>query len=123
MSNEDRNCYSCRFAYVLTNSAPCLTCDKRAYSEYVPLYDKPSTKTETTKFFDEHYQGDIQPIEVMQALFTPEELRGFLKGNIVKYVLRLGKKDAPEKEATKIKRYAEWLYKSVKSEKIDPRED
>ena len=121
MSNEDRNCGYCIFSDVLANEEPCRNCYK--FALYQPRYSEPSTETETTKFFDEHYQGDIQPIEVMQALFTPEELRGFLKGNIVKYVLRLGKKDAPEKEATKIKRYAEWLYKSVKGTKIDPREN
>ena len=68
-----------------------------------------------------HYQTEIQPIEVMQANMTPEEFIGYLKGNIIKYTCRMGKKDSPEKEAAKIARYAEWLAKATKGEKIDPR--
>ena len=33
---------------------------------------------------------------VMQALLTPEEFRGFLKGNMIKYAMRQGKKDSPD---------------------------
>ena len=37
-----------------------------------------------------------QPWEVMEALLTPEEFRGFLKGNMIKYAMRQGKKDSPD---------------------------
>ena len=77
----------------------------------------------TNNYYDKHYQGDIQPIEVMQALFTPEELIGFIKGNILKYALRAGKKDAMDKEFAKIKRYAEWGELVSLGVKINPRED
>ena len=69
-----------------------------------------------------HYQTEIQPIEVMQANMTPAEFIGYLRGNIIKYTCRMGKKDTPEKEADKIARYAEWLAKATKGEKINPRE-
>ena len=36
--------------------------------------------------FESHYDGTIQPLEFMQAQMTQEEFRGFLKGNIIKYV-------------------------------------
>ena len=46
--------------------------------------------------YDKHYAGTAhQPIEVMQANMTHNEFVGFLKGNIIKYVCRLGKKDEP----------------------------
>ena len=70
---------------------------------------------------DEHYQGDVEPIELMQAQMTQEELIGFLKGNIIKYTSRCGKKDDPVKEVTKIKRYAGWLLDVLEGRKIDPR--
>lgn len=74
------------------------------------------------RWFDKHYQGEIQPIEVMQANMTNEEFIGFLRGNVIKYALRMGKKDAPLKETYKIIRYATWLAKAQLQEKINPRE-
>ena len=70
---------------------------------------------------DSHYQTAHQPIEVMQANMTKEELIGFLKGNIIKYACRCGRKDDPLKEADKIKRYAGWLVDVLQGKTIDPR--
>lgn len=77
--------------------------------------------TPASTYNDEHYQGDVEPIELMQAQMTPAELIGFLKGNIIKYTSRCGKKDDPVKEVTKIKRYAGWLLDVLEGRKIDPR--
>lgn len=71
--------------------------------------------------YDEHYQGDVQPIELMQSAMSTEAFMGFLRGNIIKYACRLGKKDDVAKETTKILRYAEWLDKVAKGEKVNPR--
>lgn len=70
---------------------------------------------------DAHYQTEVQPIEVMQANLSKAELVGFLKGNIIKYVCRCGRKDEVLKEAEKIKRYSDWLIVALKGERIDPR--
>lgn len=35
-----------------------------------------------------HYQGDIECIEAIEAQLSPEEYRGYLKGNVAKYVWR-----------------------------------
>ena len=43
--------------------------------------------------YDEHYKSEHQPIEVMQANMTNDELIGFLRGNIIKYALRFGRKE------------------------------
>lgn len=61
--------------------------------------------------YDDHYQGDVEPIELMQAQMTREAFMGFLRGNIIKYASRFGKKDNEStiKEAAKIRVYAEWL--------------
>ena len=42
--------------------------------------------------YDDHYQGDVEPIELMQAQMTREAFMGFLRGNIIKYASRFGKK-------------------------------
>ena len=70
---------------------------------------------------NKHYVTAHQPIEVMQANMTRDELIGFLKGNIIKYACRCGRKDAPLKEAEKIKQYAEWLCVVLSGGTIDPR--
>ena len=42
----------------------------------------------------DHYQTlEVQPWEVMQHLLTAEEFTGFLKGNIIKYSIRQGRKE------------------------------
>lgn len=68
-----------------------------------------------------HYNTAVQPIEVMQANMSQEELIGFLRGNIIKYACRYGKKDDVKKEAAKIKQYAEWLVDILDGKTIDPR--
>mgnify|MGYP000596532921 CR=1 FL=1 len=78
---------------------------------------KVSTRREITtvacnnsSYHDAHYKECIlEPILVMQDMFTKEELIGFLKGNILKYRLRMGHKDNVQKEMDKIKRYEDWL--------------
>lgn len=40
-----------------------------------------------------HYKNmGMQPWTVMQCVLTPEEFRGYLKGNIIKYGMRAGHK-------------------------------
>jgi hypothetical protein len=57
-----------------------------------------------------HYKNmPIQPWTVMEAVLTPEEFRGFLKGNLIKYSLRAGHKGAAEVDAEKAKHYLQKL--------------
>lgn len=95
--------------YVLTLPEEQLAHVKREEADRVPEH------------YDAHYLGDVQPIELMQSVMSPETFMGFLRGNIIKYASRLGKKDDVAKETTKILRYAEWLDKAAKGEKINPR--
>ena len=45
----------------------------------------------------QHYkQMGIQPWDVMEAVLTREEFIGFLKGNVIKYSMRQGKKDSDD---------------------------
>lgn len=55
------------------------------------------TKADDMQVGGTHYKDfDPQPWDVMEALLTPEEFRGFLKGNMIKYAMRQGKKDSPD---------------------------
>ena len=71
-----------------------------------------------------HYQAlSEQPIEIMQKLFSAEQLKGFLLGNVIKYSLRCGLKDNPAKEMQKVAQYAAWYVDVAEGRKIDPRGD
>jgi hypothetical protein len=57
----------------------------------------------------DHYKTmDMQPWEVMEAVLTPEEFIGFLKGNVIKYSMRAGRKDGTD-DAGKARHYAHKL--------------
>lgn len=79
------------------------------------------------KYYDEHYasMSGLEPIELMQLVLSLPEFVGFLKGNIIKYTLRAGKKqgEAAEKDVAKAKRYTEWLMKLGYKMPINPKED
>ena len=45
----------------------------------------------------QHYQTErLECIDAIQAQMTPEEFRGFLKGNVIKYVWRERRKGGTE---------------------------
>lgn len=63
-----------------------------------------------------HYKDmPIQPWAVMEAVLTHEEFVGFLKGNIIKYSLRQGKKDSPD--ADKALHYMQKLKEVMENER------
>ena len=64
----------------------------------------------------------MQPWDVMQAVLTPEEFRGFLKGNVIKYAMRQGKKDGTD-DAGKAQHYAQKLAEIDAQEPRDELED
>ncbi len=74
----------------------------------------------------DHYINDaMQPIEIMQMTFSHSELLGFLKGNIIKYSFRAGKKqgESSEKDLNKVRQYKAWLDIVENDGTIDPRKD
>ncbi|MFZ6872844.1 DUF3310 domain-containing protein [Undibacterium sp. Di27W] len=60
----------------------------------------------------QHYTaGGIEFIDILRAKLTPEELRGYFKGNVIKYVIRAELKDGLQ-DYQKCARYANWLAQS-----------
>jgi hypothetical protein len=54
-----------------------------------------------------HYKiGGIETIDIIKAKLTPDEFRGYLKGNVVKYLTRAGHKDDAGKDVDKMVWYA-----------------
>jgi hypothetical protein len=63
---------------------------------------------------DAHYKAlEIEPWDIMKADFTKEELKGFFKGNILKYLLR---NKEGVKDVDKLINYAQELKKLLESE-------
>ena len=90
-----------------------LTFDEFAY-EYIKLLketmtDKviPTSETRDPVTNPSHYKG-IQPIDVMRNNFTRDEYRGFLKGNVLKYVMRYQDKGGLD-DLKKAEQYLKWL--------------
>lgn len=56
-----------------------------------------------------HYKDmAVQPWTVMQAVLTHDEFVGFLKGNLIKYSMRQGRKEGTD-DAAKAQHYLEKL--------------
>lgn len=78
--------------------------------------------TQEDSMHDKHYRNAVvEPILVMQALFSRDEFIGFLKGNILKYRLRMGHKGTEEDmkaDYDKICVYEMWLDTIKNGERI-----
>lgn len=64
---------------------------------------------------DHYKEMGLQPWHVMESVLTREEFIGFLKGNIIKYSMRIGKKDSDD--AGKCRHYMQKL-KEVEGEEL-----
>lgn len=64
---------------------------------------------------DKHYKDmQIEPWDVID-LWPAEQKKGFYRGNIIKYAMRIGSKDEELKEALKILDYAKKLVETLEN--------
>lgn len=72
-----------------------------------------------------HYElwPGTEVIDVLKNTLTPEELQGFLKGNILKYRLRAGKKDDAAKDLAKAEHYAGLLRELIEECEVPDQEE
>jgi hypothetical protein len=55
------------------------------------------TRADDLQVSGNHYKEmAVQPWELMESVLTHEEFVGFLKGNVIKYALRAGRKDGSD---------------------------
>lgn len=64
-----------------------------------------------------HYKGafGLEAIEVVRNFMTTEEIRGFYKGNTLKYILREAKKNGLE-DLKKARKNLDWLIEEMENE-------
>jgi hypothetical protein len=68
-----------------------------------------------------HYTvGGIEAIDYMVAKATPEELRGYLRLSVLKYLSRVGHKDDALQEYKKAQVFLGWLVNHLETGQIRP---
>lgn len=73
----------------------------------------PSIKDATSP--DHYKKGGIDVITILKAKISPEEFKGFCKGNILKYVMRADHKNGVE-DLKKARVYLDWLIEEKEKE-------
>lgn len=53
--------------------------------------------------------GGIEVFDVIKAKLTPEQFKGYLLGNSIKYALRANFKGTKERDIEKLANYSGWL--------------
>ena len=71
-----------------------------------------------------HYQiALVEPVEIIQMYLPSEQFQGYLRGNALKYLFRVGHKDESKKEIDKAFQYIKWLKQAVEGKTINPRQE
>ena len=82
------------------------------YESYSKTYGRKVAPFQTSDNVEspKHYEvvRGLEAIDVIRKTLTPEEFRGYCIGNILKYRLRAGNKDATTQEIAKANKYKEW---------------
>jgi len=60
--------------------------------------------------------GGIESLDIIRAKLTPEQYKGWLLGNIIKYSNRANFKGVFERDIEKINNYSKWLKEEYESE-------
>lgn len=89
--------------------------EERGISGYLKAVDGPSKAVVADAINPSHYtNGGIETIDFMKAKLTPEEYRGYLRGSALKYLSRMGNKDASKQEAEKSGWYVTKLIEALR---------
>lgn len=86
----------------------CSCKEEQWQKEFQEIMEK---RNEDNVNYPAHYGGAIEVIDFIRDKLTPEELSGYYKGNILKYIARFGKKQTanPIEDIQKAQVYLGWL--------------
>lgn len=125
MKVEEKRCENCEHINVPLTGFPCSPCWmsgslKHWTPKVVPVVphimgvDPALAVPEKDAINPDHYKaGGIEAIDYLRAKLTPEEFRGYCRGNAMKYLSRLGMKDYSKQEAKKAAWYVDQLIQSL----------
>lgn len=99
-------------------------CNRKCWGKHLSQKKQVQPLNKGMAVNQKHYQiARVEPIEVLQMYLSPEEFQGYLRGNALKYLLRVGYKDESKKEIDKAYQYSKWLRQAVGGEIINPRQE
>lgn len=102
------SCPRCRWIYFSSQDRLMHEC--ASLNEIYSPEKRESMASDDKQVGGTHYMTmPVQPWEVMEAVLTAEEFRGFLKGNIIKYAMRAGHKVGSHDDEAKVRHYKEKL--------------
>lgn len=83
--------------------------------EFKPLseWQDDKAKSDPVNHPDHYTQGPIECIDAIEAASTTDQFVGFLRGQIIKYAWRLGRKGDAVQDARKCAWYADRLVKTL----------
>lgn len=83
----ERKCEDCKYVATLLREQPCKDC--LVHQNWQAKHTDVNNGAPDEVNHPAHYtQGGIECIDAIEAALTPEELRGYLKGNCLKYLWR-----------------------------------
>lgn len=73
------------------------------------------SKDEKSSYYD---VGGIETLDVIKAKLTPDQFKGYLLGNALKYQCRMMHKtpDNPARDAEKAANYTRWLSEEIRED-------
>lgn len=89
------------------------------YIDETQVEEEEETAKDMVNHPDHYTRTEREVIDTMRGAMTKEEFTGYLKGNILKYTLRMGLKDSVSQEAGKIKAYTDYLEMHLNDEWIE----
>jgi hypothetical protein len=84
--------------------------ENEKFAEMLRVFVEENSENEDNVNSPNHYKLaglDVEVIDVIRASMSPEEFKGYCKGNVIKYVTRENKKNGME-DLRKAKKYLEY---------------
>ena len=85
--------------------------ENEKFAEMLRVFVEENSENEDNVNSPNHYKLaglDVEVIDVIRASMSPEEFKGYCKGNVIKYVTRENKKNGME-DLRKAKKYLEYV--------------
>ena len=129
------SCAECKYSYLPSVVEPCNHCSHYwGREDSFIKKDRDDAEEETSKTVEQHSLGTaddathyqlsaMQPLQIMQTLMSPDEFRGFLLGNAIKYLARKDYKGQYDSDVNKARQYLYWKTLVDDGKKIDPATD
>lgn len=95
----------------LNDGAPVVVDEKTGIM--TPLDDYVSSKSDPVNSPSHYNSGGIEAIEAIEAALSSEGFRGYLKGNVMKYMWRYEKKAKPIEDLKKARWYLDRLISAL----------